>query len=32
MFAKLDADGSNAIDMEEMRELFHENGITMSVE
>ena len=32
MFAKLDADGSNAIDMEEMKDLFEENGITMTVE
>jgi len=31
MFAKLDADGSNAIDMEEMKDLFEENGITMTV-
>ena len=32
MFEKLDADGSNAIDMEEMTDLFAENGINMSVE
>ena len=32
MFTKLDADGSNAIDMEEMTDLFAENGIAMSVE
>ena len=32
MFVKLDADGSNAIDMEEMTDLFAENGINMSVE
>ena len=32
MFTKLDADGSNAIDMEEMTDLFAENGINMSVE
>ena len=32
MFEKLDADGSNAIDMMEMRDLFAENGINMSVE
>ena len=32
MFQKLDADGSNAIDMEEMTDLFAENGINMSVE
>ena len=30
MFAKLDADGSNAISMEEMQELFLENGINMT--
>ena len=32
MFKKLDADGSNAIDMMEMRDLFAENGINMAVE
>ena len=30
MFAKLDADGSNGIDMDEMQELFLENGLKMT--
>ena len=32
MFQKLDADGSNAISMDEMQELFSENGIVMTRE
>ena len=30
MFAKLDTDGSNSISMDEMQELFLENGINMT--
>jgi len=30
MFSKLDTDGSNAIDMGEMHELFLENGLDMT--
>ena len=30
MFAKLDTDGSNSISMDEMQELFRENGINMT--
>ena len=32
MFQKLDADGSNAISMDEMQELFSDNGIVMTRE
>ena len=32
MFQKLDTDGSNAISMDEMQELFNENGLQMTVE
>jgi len=32
MFKKLDTDGSNAISMDEMQELFNENGLQMTVE
>lgn len=32
MFRKLDADGSNAISMKEMQNLFNENGLQMSTE
>ena len=32
MFYKLDTDGSNAISMDEMQELFVENGLSMSRE
>lgn len=32
MFIKLDTDGSNAISMDEMQELFLENGIDMTRE
>lgn len=32
MFVKLDADGSNAISMDEMQELFLENGLKMTRE
>ena len=32
MFVKLDTDGSNAISMDEMQELFLENGIDMTTE
>jgi len=32
MFLKLDTDGSNAISMEEMQELFVENGLNMTRE
>ena len=32
MFHKLDTDGSNAISMDEMQELFVENGLSMSRE
>lgn len=32
MFQKLDTDGSNAISMEEMQELFNENGLKMTTE
>lgn len=32
MFIKLDADGSNAISMDEMQELFLENGLQMTTE
>ena len=32
MFGKLDADGSGAIDMGEMHELFLENGLNMTEE
>ena len=32
MFIKLDADGSNAISMDEMQELFLENGLDMTRE
>jgi len=30
MFDKLDADGSKALDMQEMSDLLHENSVTMS--
>jgi Ca2+-binding EF-hand superfamily protein len=30
MFGKLDTDKSNALDMQEMSELFNENGVTMT--
>jgi Ca2+-binding EF-hand superfamily protein len=30
MFAKLDTDKSNALDMKEMSELLNENGVTMT--
>ena len=32
MFYKLDTDGSNAISMDEMQELFLENGLKMTRE
>lgn len=32
MFVKLDSDGSNAISMDEMQELFLENGLQMTTE
>ena len=32
MFIKLDTDGSNAISMDEMQELFLENGLDMTIE
>ena len=32
MFIKLDTDGSNAISMDEMQELFLENGLKMTIE
>lgn len=32
MFVKLDTDGSNAISMDEMQELFLENGLAMTTE
>ena len=32
MFSKLDTDDSNSISMDEMQELFVENGLLMSVE
>lgn len=32
MFQKLDTDGSNAISMKEMQELFNENGLSMTIQ